>query len=245
MLQSTQIQFPGHGPRLFHHRGTQADLGVIQQIFAAEDYSIERFKRGPEIRTTYENILTLGLKPLIIDAGANIGASAVYFGVMFPGAHIVGLEPDKCNFELLLKNSTGLDVDARCAAIASSSNPLYLIDPGEGEWGYRTVKKGAGIRVPAVPATGLVEEKVALGYQPLIMKIDIEGGEDDLFSCDIGWIDLFPLIIIELHDWLLPRAGSSRNFLRCIAERDRDFVYYGENIFSFKNDTPIGVAPNK
>jgi len=35
---------------------------------------------------------------------------------------------------------------------------------------------------------------------------------------------------------LLPRSGSSHNFLRCVAERNRDFVYIGENILSIQNE---------
>jgi hypothetical protein len=68
------------------------------------------------------------------------------------------------------------------------------------------------------------------------VKIDIEGAEAELFSANTEWVDQTPLIIIELHDWLLSRQGISRNFLRCVSSLDRDFVHIGENIFSVKND---------
>jgi hypothetical protein len=42
----------------------------------------------------------------------------------------------------------------------------------------------------------------------------------------------FPLIIVELHDWMLPGAASSWNFLRSIADRGRDVVFIGENVYS-------------
>lgn len=42
-------------------------------------------------------------------------------------------------------------------------------------------------------------------------------------------------MIIELHDWLFPRSGSSANFLRVIAAMDRDFLIGGENIFSISH----------
>lgn len=234
-LVAMQVQVPGGTPRPFYHRGTRADIGVIQQIFESQDYAIERFQRGAEIRAAYDAIVSLGRTPLIVDAGANIGASVVYFALMYPAAHLVAVEPEQNNFDLLLRNVAGLDVDSRRAAIGSTTEPLYLTDPGQGEWGYRTAKHGDGVPVPVCAAANLVEEKTSRGYQPYIVKIDIEGGEQDLFSGNVGWIDVFPLLIVELHDWLLPRSGSSRNFLRCMAERDRDFVYYGENIFSFQN----------
>ena len=48
-------------------------------------------------------------------------------------------------------------------------------------------------------------------------------------------IDRFPVVIIELHDWMLPHSASRRPFLQWRASRDSDFVYRGENVFSFSN----------
>ena len=77
------------------------------------------------------------------------------------------------------------------------------------------------------------------GVTPYIAKIDIEGFEKDLFSKNTDWITLFPIIIIELHDWLMPREGSSNNFLRSIAQHDRDFLPFGENIISIAHDLTV------
>ena len=188
----------------------------------------------------YERIAGAGKVPLILDAGANIGASVTYFAQTFPRAHIAALEPARNNYAVLQANIAGLDVDARRAAIGSADGETSLVDPGEGEWGYRTDADGAGERVSVVSATRLVAEKRAAGQVPFIAKIDIEGGEAELFSRDTAWVDLFPLLIVELHDWLLPRAGSARNFLRCIAERERDFVFLGENVFSIAHHWTAG-----
>jgi FkbM family methyltransferase len=232
-LQSTRI---GTGPgRPFLHRGTRADLGVIQQMFESQDYSFERLRRGPELTALYKTIAGTRRQPLILDAGANIGASVVYFHLAFRAAHIVALEPERNNFEVLKQNVAGIDVDARCEAIGAVSGEAQLIDPGEGEWGYRTVSASGGERVRVLSASELVKQKTARGYEPFIAKIDIEGGEGDLFSSDTGWVDQFPVLIVELHDWLLPGSANSRNFLKCVAALNRDFVYIGENVFSIRN----------
>jgi hypothetical protein len=76
---------------------------------------------------------------------------------------------------------------------------------------------------------------------PFIAKIDIEGAESELFSKNTDWIDQFPVVIIELHDWLLPNENSSRNFLQCVSSRARDFLYKRENIFSVR--TPVLGSP--
>lgn len=44
-----------------------------------------------------------------------------------------------------------------------------------------------------------------------------------------------PLMIVELHDWMLPRTANSANFLKAVAARNRDFVFRGENVFSIRN----------
>jgi FkbM family methyltransferase len=176
LLQTVSVQLRDMPERSFHHRGTPADVGVMHQMFAAEDYGIERLRRGPELRAIYEALANGEGRPLILDAGANIGASVVYFGLVYPRAHIVALEPARNNFEVLQANASGIDVDARCAAIGAASGQVALVDPGEGEWGYRTVAGAAGERVPVLSAAELVAGKRAQGFEPFIAKIDIEGG---------------------------------------------------------------------
>jgi FkbM family methyltransferase len=235
-VETIDVKLRGGHKRAFRHRGTRADQGVVAQIFKAQDYAFGRLRRGPELQGVYDAIVGSGRSPLVLDAGANIGASVVYFALVFPQAHIVALEPAADNFELLEANASGLDVDARRAAIGSTPGVTTLVDPGEGAWGYRTVAGAEGERVPVVGASALVAEKLAQGYEPFVAKIDIEGGEAELFSRDTDWVERFPLLIIELHDWLLPRGRTSHAFLRCIAALDRDFVQLGENVFSIANE---------
>jgi len=231
-----RIRFEDGGEREFRHRGTRADLGVIAQIFEQQEYSLRSLQRGVELMSLYERLVGAGRVPLILDAGANIGASVVYFAHAFPKAHIAALEPASDNFALLKANAGGLDVDARHAAVGAADGETSLVDPGQGEWGYRTSDAGEGERVRVVSATRLVGEEREAGRVPFIAKVDIEGGEAELFSRDTEWVDHFPVLIVELHDWLLPRGGSSRSFLQCVAGRDRDFVFQGENVFSIAND---------
>jgi hypothetical protein len=45
-----------------------------------------------------------------------------------------------------------------------------------------------------------------------------------------------PIVIVELHDWMLPGQAVARNFLRAISVLDFDFVHVGENVFCFNNE---------
>jgi FkbM family methyltransferase len=233
-MPAAQLHMPDGIIRSFEHRGSQADLGVFEQIFVAQDYSLGRLRRGRELVQRYEAILSEGKTPIIIDAGANIGASVVYWAIHFPKAQIIGIEPDKANFALLRQNTQGLNVVLHEAAIGSIEGSASLHDPGEGEWGYRTARNDAG-NLPIISMNGLLESGVAGNGAPFIAKIDIEGAEADLFAANTDWVQKFDLLIIELHDWLLHGHGTSRNFLKCIANLDRDFLHIGENIFSIRN----------
>ena len=233
-MQVAQLHTPDGLIRSFEHRGSPADLGVFEQIFVAQDYSLGRLRRGRELVQRYEAMLASGKTPIIVDAGANIGASVVYWGIHFPKAQILAIEPDKANFALLRKNTQGLNVILHEAAIGSIGGSASLSDPGEGEWGYRTARDDAG-GLPILSMNSLLEGGVAANAAPFIAKIDIEGAEADLFAANTGWVQSFDLVIIELHDWMLPGQGTSRNFLKCIANLDRDFLHIGENIFSIRN----------
>ena len=81
----------------------------------------------------------------------------------------------------------------------------------------------------------LVKDAESKKLQPFIIKIDIEGFESELFSQNTEWIDRFPVLIIELHDWVRPKEKTSLTFLNAISKLDRDFVYVKENIFSISN----------
>lgn len=67
---------------------------------------------------------------------------------------------------------------------------------------------------------------------PFIVKVDIEGAEADIFAGNTDWLKNTPLVIIELHDWLMPKQGTAAGFLQCIAGQPRDFIAMGENVFS-------------
>jgi FkbM family methyltransferase len=214
-----------------------ADNGVIKQIFQDNDYHIAHWEQGKKL-IEYHNQQSKIRPSLIIDAGANIGASAVYFSINYPNSLVFSLEPDTTNWHLLEINTIGLNVFNFNGAIADVDGELTLVDPGRSDWRFMTTAISAeneqGIKkVKSISPLSILSHPATQNLNPLILKIDIEGGEDALFKGDTYWLKKFPLIIIELHDWMLPFSGSSRNFIKAIAEHDFDFVHRGENIFLF------------
>ena len=221
--RSTSVTFK-NGRRL-NIRDEPADHSVVHQVFVSRDYDLSFFKQADSLLATYESLF----KPLIIDCGANIGASSVWFAEAFGKAEIIAVEPDPANLKVLRSNvSERIEVVA--GAVAGKSGEVSLFDPGQGGWAIRTVP---GRGVPAYTVQELVENSAAA---PFILKIDVEGFESDLFKNPCEVIQAFPLVIIELHDWMLPGDANSRPFLAWHAQHDRDFVFRGENVFSFRNE---------
>ena len=76
-LETLSIQLPGERQCAFRHRGTNADRGVVAQMFEHQHYSLGRLRRGAELVGLYEELVGAGRRPLILDFGANIGGAAV------------------------------------------------------------------------------------------------------------------------------------------------------------------------
>jgi FkbM family methyltransferase len=162
----------------FIRKKSAADQGVCNQIFIRQDYNLTRLKRFKHLVQYLSRIAPA--KPLILDCGANIGASAVWFATNYPRAKIVAIEPDPANMTLLQLNCQGLDVEPLAGAISCQRETLFLTDPGIGEWGYRAEKDAPSASRPptveAYPVSDLLEAHKE--HVPFIIKIDIEGGED-------------------------------------------------------------------
>jgi FkbM family methyltransferase len=233
----------GAAARRFHFRAKSSDEGVMKQIFVDKDYDLRRLRRFASLVDYVQRQEKSGRRPLIVDAGANVGASPIFFLSDFATARIVAIEPDRANFDLLTRNTEGLDVECIHGAVRSTPGRARLVNVGEGNWGFRTEAVANGSEdagkdgADSVACVTINDIYAAHGADcfPFIAKIDIEGGELDLFAANTEWVAQTPLLIIELHDWLMPEQGTSASFLKCIAGLDRDFVYLRENVFSIAN----------
>jgi FkbM family methyltransferase len=230
----TTIEAAG-GRHTLNFRPGTTDIEVVRYVFKKQAFSLTRLQRWPEIRAFLEAQHKRGFRPLIVDAGAHIGTSTAFFALMFPTALVIAIEPEDSNFSLLLKNTEGLNVRCIQAALSSEAKRVRVLDPGEGHWGFRTEKTDSERGLPSVTLDSLYEETCGSRVFPFLVKINIEGGEEDVFSRNTGWVQNTGIIIIELHDRILPRKAVSRPFLKCVSGLDRDFLYTGFHVFTISN----------
>lgn len=216
----------------FFRRDSSGDNGAIKQIFEEKQYEFGWLPQGKSLYRLYEELIRYGKPPTIIDAGANIGTSCTWFLLKFPKASIIAIEPDSENCELLRNNSAGSSVHILQGGLADTRRVLFLNDPGQSDWGFRVEKTGA-IEVECVGPSEVVNHCKSNDSPILIFKIDIEGAEAMAFQGDCQWLESIPMIIIELHDWMMPGKSTSANFLKAMASHDFELVTRGENIFCF------------
>lgn len=170
---------------------------------------------------------------LIVDAGANIGMASLFFRERYPQARIVAVEPESSNFELLTYNCRGLRMlSAYQAAIWPEKCELKIRDSGAEKWAFSvTSTEGGAPAEAAVRALTIPDLMSTEGIDRIdLLKLDIETAEKELFSRNTDtWLPRVDLIIIELHDRMLP--GCAKKFYEAIRKYDYVQEVRGENIF--------------
>ena len=206
-----------HGPSFIHS---------VEEIFEEEVYKFQ---------SEIEN-------PFIIDCGANIGLSVIYFKKLFPKSKIIAFEPDEKIFKLLeeniFKSNELKDVILKKEAVWIEDTTLSFFSEGALA-GSSVVDFGKKNNVINVKAVDL---KKHLLKHVDFLKIDIEGAENELI------FDIEPLLknvknlFLEYHG-LLNEPQNLGEILNLLKEEG--FQYYirvaGETInFPFCNEEPTG-----
>lgn len=181
-----EIKVPGYPHPVKIRGGNGSDGFAFYQILAMKDFDIFQDFGSPR---------------LMIDAGANIGMSSIYFLNRYPGLKIVAIEPDPETFEICKMNLAPYSdrVVLIPGAIWSSCGRVVLMK-GELEWNSHVLQPESGAEgsvnsydVPSLIAAGG-------GGMVDLLKVDIEGGEIELFGKNTEtWLSAIKNIAIEFH----------------------------------------------
>lgn len=208
-------------------RGGTTDFSVFKDIFLLNSYAAPRVPLWDHFIAE-----TRGTRAIVIDCGANIGLSAVFFAETFPGAHILAVEPDANNFHILRKNVAAYpNIVPIHAGVWDRAGSLSVVDPKLGAHGIRTEESDRGSHIPALTMPDLLVQ--AGEGRPVIVKIDIEGAEAELFRSNTAWLDEVDVIMIELHDYMLPGRRLSSNFFNAMAGRRFEVLQKDLNMLFF------------
>lgn len=202
-------------------RKGKTDILVFKKIFIDREYD---FHFTHDVTT-------------IIDAGANIGLSAIFFANRFPGAKIIALEPEASNYELLLKNIEGYsNIFPVQGAIGNKKSKFRITNKNADHWNFQFEQSNdEGGEGDFYTVKELMD---TFGMDTIdFFKIDIEGGEEMLFRDNYEWLAKTRSLSIELHDFIFPH--SSNPFFRAICScQPFTFITSGENHLVTFHRTP-------
>jgi FkbM family methyltransferase len=180
-------------------RFPHSDLEVLQQIILDQEYGF-----------AIEWVRTAGLQGRalrIVDAGANVGYTSLYFLSAFPNATLIAIEPDPDNYKMLEYNLRCAPptsaAQAIQAALLSQSGISVMIDRQGGDkkdWSFSVRPAAESTGVNSITVAGILDRA---GWDHIdILKIDIEGSEADLFSeqADLSYLQRTRLVLVEIHD---------------------------------------------
>lgn len=179
--------------RIISLREDSADALVLREIFFCDEYVF------------VDSLLTEPPRTMI-DLGGNIGLAALWFALRYPGLRLLVVEPDPSNYCLALANlrheiGTGT-CDVVEAAAWSTDGWVGLDRQSRTDWSLRCVPAPAGAsRIRALSLPSLLETS---GFDQIdLLKIDIEGGEQELLTHAVSsWSDRVRTIVCERHNGL-------------------------------------------
>lgn len=136
----------------------------------------------------------------VVDVGASIGDSAIYFALR-GATKVIAFEPILASFtaacENISRNHLEGVIDLRRAAVGGRTGSVSLDDGISGSTGNRVVSSDRGTLVDVTSLDELVKSE---GLTDSVMKVDCEGEEYDIISkARMETLRSFSHIILEYH----------------------------------------------
>jgi FkbM family methyltransferase len=134
----------------------------------------------------------------VVDLGANIGFTSLYLHRRLDAQHVIAVEPDPANVAILRRNLEQNDVPATIidAAVGPFDGQGSFLRDRESNLGQLHDEGDTTVQVVSMPSV--------IGRLPdtatrTLLKLDIEGGEEQLFTGDLSWLGRFETLLAELH----------------------------------------------
>jgi len=213
-----------------------SDWIALERIFFDREYDPVSKDHDEFLDRCESDLIASGKLPLIIDCGANVGLSSVWFANRFPRSVVVAVEPEMSNYKVLSLTAKNYpNIIPVHAAVSNRASRVSMRNQGDTPWSWQTLEEDAGdtqaITIPHIMA-------MESAFAPMVVKVDIEGFETSLFRSGTEWVDDLPLLVFEMHDWMSPGSGSGHSFFSVLSKLKRDYLIKGENIFSYRGIKP-------
>jgi len=156
----------------------------------------------------------------LLDLGANIGLTSVWLAKKYPIGRVIAVEPDSNNAALARRNLqlNAIQSEVFEAAIGPQEGTARFEFSNISNLGKLSEK---GVQVAMITVDTILEKSACpkLG----LVKIDIEGGEQQLFDGSLDWLKRTNAIIIEFHPSLVDHSRIIKTI------ESHDFTYIRSN----------------
>lgn len=212
----------------------KALMGMYHEIFYKKHY---QFK-------------TNNVTPVIIDCGANIGLSVLYFHKLYPKAKIIAIEADPTVASILENNLKRNNCEAEIIQKAAWSNSDTLLNFGQAGADAGSIFATENIvQVPTIRFKDVLQKYQAID----LIKIDIEGAEleviedasDELHRADYLFIEFhsFPNRPQKLENIL--DLASKQGFRYKILQARHEEIPFLQNIQQQEMDVQLNIFFSK
>lgn len=169
--------------------------------------------------------------PVILDCGAHIGVSVLFFKKLYPHAKIIAFEPSPETFKLLqlnVKQNNLRDVELVNAAVSDRTGEIdfYVTKDTQSTWhwgdaavenGWYSPERHNTIKVPAVKLSPYLDRRIDF------LKLDIEGMEERSIREFEDKLSCVNEIRLEFHG---SRTNATNILENVIALLERNHFYY-------------------
>lgn len=170
----------------------------------------------------------------MIDAGAYIGDTTVYFLNRFPDLRMIALEPNPESYDLAKRNLVPYNERTTLLPLALSASARTVYISGHESGAKIDLEKG--IEAKATTIQELLK-RLPDGRAD-ILKMDVEGEESAIFSANPeNWLSKIGLLIIETHG-----ENAASTVLEVLNRNGWQTVRHRTQFFS---TPPIQIAPKE
>ena len=224
---------PGWGA--IYLRPRTSDLAIFREIFVDGAYDPRRHCVADPIEERCSEVRARGGRPVIVDAGANVGLATVFLARSYPDADFVLIEPDRDNADVARKNTAHISSARVCVCALHNQSGRIVLNKASEHAANTTggpLTEGSLV-VEAVTMQDLLGERM---QDLVLVKMDIEGAERAVFSKNADWLDApSPVLLVEPHDGTINDRGSLGGLLARPHYREGKVLLNGSTLLLIPN----------
>ncbi len=227
---------------------------VVKRLFGARTMSVTVPGIPHDLTVRFNNsdiVLLLGVflhgdcrVPLlpapatVLDLGANTGLTANAFAVQFPQARIIAVEPDPDTHHVCVINTRSHPaIHCFQGLVGASAGWGRILNPEAISMAKRfaPTESFTNADIPISTIARILDKHDC--QEPVLVKLDVEGAEREIFSAGADWLPRVQGVLVEPHG-----EGTAELIREALIAHGFTIGEIGEKILGLRN--PWGLSPS-